>query len=51
MLKQLLVCLIAIQQHTAQICVKGCLSCNTSNECLLCDLTSNYFQKSSSDNC
>lgn len=42
MLIQLLICLIAIPKPTTQICAKGCLSCNASNECLLCDLISSY---------
>jgi len=50
MLKQLLICYIAIQQ-TTQSCKKGCLSCNTSNQCILCDLSSDYYLNTTSNSC
>ena len=41
MIKRLLICLIAIQL-TIQTCDKGCLKCDSDNQCLMCDVLSNY---------
>ncbi len=50
MLKQLLVCYIAIQ-ITIQACTTGCLKCSATNECQLCDNSKFYSLNTATKAC
>ena len=42
MIKFIAVCVL-VMSLTLQACDKGCLKCNTKNECLFCDTSNNYY--------